>query len=124
MSCINGNSDLYQKVEKLYKIYCDIGNENFHYAMQSRPVWSYFYNDIAENYYEAAEACEKFFKTRNVLIFVKDLIKSKFYKDVISFKNFIEDPAVLEEILKLEELFNDESGLSSDKNGSSSEGNV
>lgn len=91
------------KVKRIHQIYVELCREYTSYAMGSRPDWCLYYNDIADHYEDGADACEVYFETKDLLSFVKKLNEIGFHEDVLSLKDYTEDPLVLEEIKVAEE---------------------
>lgn len=104
-SITKDSSNLEERIKELGLNFRRISNELDSSAMQSRPSFVLFYTDLAENYRNAADACEKYLLNKDIVRFVCKMIDLGFYLETIQLKKRIHNPVALNEIEIMQNKF-------------------
>lgn len=92
------DSNLYEEIKKLGSTFIETANGYSRDGMESRPEWAHYYFQLASEYAEAADVCEKYCETLNLDEFISKMRDLDFTYRLDTLIKYIKDPALVTEI--------------------------
>lgn len=83
--------DIVKEIEKEFITHVDINQTK---ALHSRPSFSEFYWDMANNYEKGVEICKDYYEDENVMQLLQGFLKNGFLEEMLCLKNYVSNEAL------------------------------